>query len=170
MESVHFKAPWDFGLKAVAALVVLGIAVFVALASVSGSFHGVPRAILYFPFFTVPLLVLFAAFLGAPRGYTVDGTRIRVERMGGPVSIPLSSVSEVRAYGPLGSLQRVERPGEIFGYWGDYQSAELGTVRALATRTTDCVLLRTTGGAYLITPSSPEEFVTLVSERLGRRG
>lgn len=168
MEKVRFDAPWDFGLKALTGYVFVVIGLTIA-GSATSTIRGIPAIILVLPLLTAPLLILLAGFLGAPRAFTLDATSLTIELRSGHVIIPLSSIREVRALEPRETLQRVGGVGGFFGYWGDYRNPELGSVKLYATRSDDRVLLRADGGIYVVTPSSPEQFMAEVQKRLGHR-
>ncbi len=168
MERIRFDAPWDFGLKALTGFVFFLVAMTLA-GSATSKIRGIPAFILVLPIMTTPLLILLAGFLGAPRAFTLDATSLTIELRSGHVIIPLSSIREVRALEPRETLQRVGGVGGFFGYWGDYRNPELGSVKLYATRSDDRLLLRTDGGLYGVTPSSPEQFMAELQKRLGHR-
>jgi hypothetical protein len=165
MEKVRFDAPWDFGLKALTAFVFFLLALTIA-GSATSKIRGIPAIILVLPIMTAPLLVLWAGFLGAPRAFTLDATSFTIELRSGHVTVPLSSIREIRRLEPRETLQRVGGVGGFFGYWGDYSNPDLGSVKLYATRSDDRVLLRADGGIYVVTPSSPERFMAEIRARL----
>ncbi len=167
MERERFDAPWDFGLKALTVFVLVAIALPLA-GSAATTIRGIPAIVLVVPFLTAPALILLAGFFGAPRAYTLDGTALTIELRSGRVTIPLSSIREVRALEPRETLQRVDGVGGFFGYWGDYRNPALGRVKLYATRSDGRVLLRADGGNYVVTPATPDRFVAEIRARVGR--
>lgn len=120
-------------------------------------------------FLVVPILILFVVWLGAPRGFSVDDSSVRVERRLGLLSIPLRSIREVREIVPPVYFQRSGGVGGFFGYVGDYRHPQLGKVQLFATRSDGQVLLDTGLIRYVLTPGSPAAFVAEVRKRAGQR-
>jgi hypothetical protein len=178
MEGVeHFDAPWDAGLKSitagvltVCALAVLGaVAVGVRVASpAAGTAGGIALSVVVGVLPFPALLVLFAAFREAPRGFALGPDGVVVERRSHPVSIPFTSIRDVRMLDPQVFLRRVGGVGGFFGYFGLYQGDGLGSVSLYATRSDARVLLATDSGPVVITPAEPERFVAELRGRLGR--
>lgn len=174
MNRIRFDAPWDWGLKLATGLVfaVTGaIAVLLAWAGMRMSAVHASTIVGLVPviFLLLPILLLWAAWLEAPRAFTVDDAAIRVERPSGTVAIPLADVREVRELPPRIFFRREGGLGGFFGYSGNFYSTELGRVRLHATRSDGRVLLVTGEGPVVLTPEAPERFVEEVRARLGPR-
>ena len=173
---VHFDAPRDGGVRLVTGLT------YAILAAVAGGLawagwslraeHGNPvLAAVPLLFLVVPGLLLYAASLGAPRGYVVDDRAVRIERRAGPVTIPLADVADARRIEPPARFARIGGSGGFLGYFGEFRNPNLGPVRMYASRGDGQVLLVTGGGRVVVTPADPDAFVAEVRGRSpGRDG
>ena len=171
VEPVRFEAPRDAGLRIATASILLVVAAVIAIVAATarrlyGAYHNVAVLLLPVGLLVAPLLILFVGWRGAPRGFAVDDSSVRIERLTGPISIPLRSIREVRELDRRTSFVRVGGVGGFFGYHGEYRNAELGPVRLFATRSNGRVLLRSDAGNFVVTPSSPGRFVAEVRKRL----
>jgi hypothetical protein len=173
----HFDAPWDAGLKGITAGVLLvcalaiagAVAVGVRVASpAAGTAGGIALSVVIGVLPFPAMLILFAAFREAPRGYAVGPGGVTVERRAHVVTIPFVSIREVAMLDPKVFLRRVGGVGGFFGYFGLYQAEGLGRVSLYATRSDARVLLATDSGSVVVTPAEPERFVAAVRARLGR--
>ena len=174
MNAIRFDAPWDSGLKLATGLVfaVTGsITLLLAWTSLRMSEVSASTIVGLVPlvFLSMPLLLLWAAWLEAPRAFTLDDAAIRVERRSGPVIIPLSGLRDVRELEPRIFFRREGGLGGFFGYSGNFHSEALGRVRLYATRSDCRVLLVTDQGPVVLTPGDPARFVEEVRARLGPR-
>lgn len=169
-EQVFFSAPWDHKLRIltlVFSLVLLGVAVATIIMTVKLSTTPMARVVLL----TSSLLSLVALVLSAalgPRGYTIGPESLRVERRLRPVVIPLSTIEGVETL-PGDRLRvsiRTLGSEGLFGYYGRFRNAALGSYRMYATRSQGFVLIR--GKVpYVITPEDPERFISTLNEQRG---
>lgn len=163
----RYAAPWDRKLKVSTFLflaVVVGLAGWLAAQDLG------PRGPLPAPVRLVPLLLGAIAVLAwalAPRGFTVEAGRVRVERRLRPVEIPLREVrlAEMLPDGALGGSVRLWGAGGVFGYYGRFWSRPLGQYRLYATRAAGLVRLVTPVGTFVLSPEPPGRFVEEVLAR-----
>jgi hypothetical protein len=174
MEPLRFEASRDRGLKVATSFILLLVAavigvVLAAAQGLYGAYHNLAVVLLPVALLVPALLILFVGWRGAPRGFVIDDSSVRIERLSGSIRIPLDSVREVRELEPRVSFVRVGGVGGFFGYHGEYRSPELGPVRLYATRSRGRVLIRSDEATYVVTPGSPERFVAEVRKRAGCR-
>lgn len=173
-DAVRFAAPWDTGLTIASALVTL-LLVAVTVAAMRVAVGRGPRAarmLLAFVVAAPALLTMIVAFTIAPRRYVIDTSGVRVERVAGPISIPIAAIVSVR---PLEKSQsaraiRLLGVGGLFGYVGTFSNSALGNFRMYATRTNGRVAVETTDGVFVITPAHPADFVAELRRRLRTAG
>lgn len=157
----RYASPWDRRLKLSTALFVLvagGLAAWIASME-AGDAEAMPA-----PLALVPVLLAAIGALAwalAPRGFSVQAGRVRVERLLLPVEIPLREIRAVEALpdGALGGSVRVWGAGGVFGYYGRFWSRRLGRYRLYATRTTGLVRLGTAEGSWVLSPEPAVRFV-----------
>jgi hypothetical protein len=108
----------------------------------------------------------------APRGVSVEGDAIRIDReRGEPVVIPLALVRgiEIVPADRAGGAQRVSGyAGGDGRAYGHFRSSALGDFQLYASRRGPWVLLATARGPVVLTPDAPDELVAAVRSRLGR--
>jgi Bacterial PH domain len=164
----RYAAPWDRKLKLSTTLFVL------VLAGVGGWIlsqgTGPEPEALPGPLPAVPIVVGAIAVLAwalAPRGFSVESGRIRVERLLWPIEIPLREVrsAEVLSDGALGATVRLMGAGGAFGYYGRFWSRRLGHYRLYATRLSGLVRLVTPRGTFVLSPDPAGRFVEEVLAR-----
>jgi Bacterial PH domain len=164
---MRFQAPWDRTLRistAIATTIAFAVVASTAIvlfhvtgaAGMSGSAAG---AVVAFVLAATTASVGLAWAL-APRGYSIEGNRLRVERPLRPVDVPLR---EIRAAGalPEGSLAgslRVAGSGGLFGYYGRFWSRRLGSYRMYATRRTGLVVVDA-ADRFVLSPEPADRFL-----------
>ncbi|PIU19860.1 MAG: hypothetical protein COT18_05280 [Elusimicrobia bacterium CG08_land_8_20_14_0_20_59_10] len=97
----------------------------------------------------------------APRGFEVNDIELVIDREMNPVSIPLSSVTELRALDDAevkGALRLWGASG-FYAHYGLFWTRKLGKFRLYSRRFTDLVLVRTEKTLYVLGPDSPAEFL-----------
>jgi hypothetical protein len=118
----------------------------------------------------VPLpfaLVLFFAGRYAPLGYRLAPDGVHVERKAGARIIPYRAIRGVdRAPRRLRGTSLAASKG-IFGRFGRFWNASLGSYTLYLTNTDNVVWLSTDGGLVALSPDRPDEFVEALERRLG---
>lgn len=157
-----FAAPWSTSLKVVSttvAAVLLAVALFIP--APSG-----PPAALWLMVRLLPLLILAACALCTVRGYEIGGVCLLVQRLGWKTRIPLQSLTKVEwRPGPFGFAWRTCGNGGLFSFSGWYYQKPLGSFRALATRTSDGVILTFSDRKpIVVTPDDPARFVEAMKD------
>jgi len=121
---------------------------------------------------TLLAAVLVCAAVFAPRGYTVDGSELVVERWVLPVKIPVRSIQYTATLDAkeLRGAIRTFGSGGLFGIYGRFWSRKFGHFRMYATRSRGFVVVDS-GTRFVLTPNSPAAFVEAVERaRAGGRG
>ena len=100
----------------------------------------------------------------SPRGYSLDGRSILVERLAGPVRIALDDVREVRRATPddFRGCIRLGGSGGLFGYYGLFSTAKLGKSTWYVTNRSNSVVVITAAKTVLFSPDDPEAFSTTI--------
>jgi len=171
----RFDAPWDGALKLSTGLflalmlgMALGFAAFdVRLSPDEGAFRW---GLLVAP--VIVALVIPGVWVLAPRGYTIEGGELTVNRPLFPVRVPLASIRAVRlvARKQAGAFVKVAGAAGLFGHYGRFYSSALGSFRLYATRRDRLVVIDTDGGRFVVTPASPERFVEALGRAAPRTG
>jgi hypothetical protein len=169
-EAALFHAPWD------QKLAILTIVLSTIVLGSSGLLvffgGGLPRPVRLLMLLSAGLAIgaWLAALLLAPRGYSVEAGRLRIERLVAPIDIPLASIqSAARLEGEelAGSLRTIGSGG-LFGYYGRFRNRSLGTYRMYATRGEDYVVVRA-DRPYVLTPDSPARFLDALERARAQR-
>ncbi len=170
---MNFDSPWDRSLR-VSTAVVGAVAVVAVALVVRWAWPLLERApAAAVPAFVAPgaiLVVLAFAWALAPRGFTVAGSQLVVDRRLLPVEIRLGDVRSV-ALLPDGALRgtfRVAGTSGFCGFYGRFWGRSLGSFRLYATRTRGLVCLDTTRGRFVLSPEPPEKFVEAILARAPR--
>jgi hypothetical protein len=163
----RYRSPWDGKLKVSTALFLL---VAAGLTGWVWFQESDPEGPLPAPVLLVPALLAAIAALAwalAPRGFSVEAGRVRVERHLLPVEIPLREVraAEVLPEGALRASVRLWGSGGLFGYYGRFWSKRLGRYRLYATRASGLVRLATARDTWVFSPEPPARFVEEVLAR-----
>jgi hypothetical protein len=160
----RFQAPWDAALKvSTGFFLLLMIGVAGGLVAFDVRLDPDPHAIRW-ALLVGPLLlagVIPIAWALAPRGFTIEGGELTVNRALFPVRIPLAAIRGARLVGreQAGALVKVAGSGGLFGHYGRYYSRGLGAFRLYATRRDRLVVVDTEAGRFVLTPATPERFV-----------
>jgi hypothetical protein len=156
-EVVRFRARWS----PLVTIVTVG-AVMVFVLAIGAAGWRVP----WVGGLLIAILVLTMLF--APRGYVVGARTLTIERRLLPIRIPLSEIRKVEELDRerlRGSI-RVFGSGGLFGIYGRFWSRKLGHFRMHATRGGDYVLIDA-GVRYVVTPSTPADFVRAIQKARG---
>ena len=149
----QFTAPWDQKLK------VITLAVSVALILLA--------VFLNKPWSPAILLLVLAMMVFSVRGYTLKEGKLFIHRLGWSNSLDLAGLTgiSVNPQAMMGSL-RVFGIGGFFAYVGYFRNSHLGTYRAFATHTANCLVLEFGDKRVVVTPDSPEAMRLAVEEEL----
>lgn len=146
----HFRAPWSLKVKLITAAVT---AILVATYVIS-------------PLWASLLVVgvLFGCFAFMVRGYSVTEDEVLIHRLGWATRFDLQALREVYAApgSTIGSV-RTFGVGGLFGYFGWFRNATLGSYRAYATNEANTVVLEFADETVVITPDAPADFVEAVN-------
>ena len=172
-DTALFSAPWDQKLTLVtvagSTLLLLGatLAVWVSLTMVPPG----PGRLLILAGGVLSLGAFVFGALLAPRGYTVAGDRLTIDRLLHPVEIPLSAIRSVELLSSdrLAGSSRTLGSGGLFGYYGRFRNQNLGSYRMYATRGDRYVLVRA-AQSFVLTPDSPERFIAAIERGRGAVG
>jgi hypothetical protein len=166
----RFDAPWDGTLKLSTGLfLVLMLGMALGLAAFDIRLGPEPEAfrwgLLIGP--AIVAIVIPGAWVLAPRGYTIGGGELTVNRPIFPVRIPLATIRGVTLVDrkQAGAFVKVAGAAGLFGHYGRFYSSALGAFRLYATRRDQLVVVDTDAGRFVLTPATPERFV----EALGLR-
>ncbi len=172
-DTALFSAPWDQKLTlltvAGSTLLLLGaaLAIWVTLTMLT---PGAARILILAGGVLSLTAFVFGALL-APRGYTVSGDRLTIDRLLRPVEIPLATIQTVELLprGRLAGSLRTLGSGGLFGYYGRFRNQSLGSYRMYATRGDGYVLVRA-AQSFVLTPDSPERFIEAIDRCRGAAG
>lgn len=168
----HFSvAPWPRALKVsslLGAILVVGIGVMTyrAIPVRSGFTHlfGMGMALV------LPALLL-GSLLFVVQGYVLESDALRVQRLFHSTRIPLEDVRSVRADPAVcnGSTRIIGNAG-LFSFTGLYRREGIGRFHLYATELSRFVILGTADRVVVVTPASPEAFVSHVHRLFPRTG
>jgi hypothetical protein len=160
----HFSvAPWPRALKVSSLLggtlvVGIGVMTYRAIPVRSGFTHlfGLGMALV------LPAL-LIGSLLFVVQGYVLESDALRVQRLLHSTRIPLEDVHSVRADPTIckGSIRIIGNAG-LFSFTGLYRREGIGRFRLYATDLSKSVILETADRVVVVTPASPEAFVSHV--------
>jgi len=167
MSASFHRAPWSTSLRV---LSFLSVAILLLVcASISAlvpawPWGGMPRLLGIY----LPLVVLLGAALFVIRGYELDSTELRIQRLLWVTTIPLAGLQ--RAWHDPTSLFRSLRlfgNGGLFSISGLFWNRNLGRYRAFATHPKRAVVLDLGNRKIVVTPEDPERFLQELRERPG---
>jgi transcriptional regulator with XRE-family HTH domain len=149
----HFNAPWGKAVRWISGLMVAWTIVAQFLTPL---------------YVALPLLGLVVGSLFFQvDGYSVDGGRLMVHRLGWVTEFKLSSLSrvEVNPQATMGAI-RLFGNGGMFGITGIYRNRVLGRYRAFVTDSARAVVLEFKDRMIVVTPDAPQEFEAAILEVL----
>ena len=158
MTAQRFSAPWSTRLSALTA---------VGTAAILGSAYGLVDNGVWAGGLAL-VAVWLACLAGHIRGYSVDGDRLRIERLGYGHVLDLSTLqSAIVAPRLFRGALRVGNGG-LFSFSGWFLHRSHGWFRAVATDSRDrCVLLILESGCWAVSPDDPRGFVDTVRRAAG---
>jgi hypothetical protein len=165
----RFGSPWDRQLLT-STTALLAVIAITGIAGTAGALQANLRGIaLAVMLFSAGVAVGGWAF--APRGFAIGAGRLRFLRNGWPaLEIPLAEIRTIALLDPdalRGSLKLVGMGG-LFGHYGFFRSATLGSFRLHATRSRGLVLVRTETRTHVLTPEPPDDFAEALLEAAPR--
>jgi len=109
-------------------------------------------------------LIVVAAYAWSPRGYAVADGSIEVNRLIGSARIPLDGIREVRAAtkDDFRGCLRLFGNGGLFGYYGLFQTSELGKSTWYVTNRGKAVVVVTGEKTALFSPDDMEGFIAAI--------
>jgi len=123
------------GITIGACLLVLGIIIITSITSGG-------RVPLFIPF--IPAVISVAAYLYAPKSYTLNDTSLIINKVIGKVWIDLNTVKEVEKIPQFdGGTIRTFGSGGFFGYYGKFYNRVIGKMNMYVTRRDTMILLKT---------------------------
>lgn len=154
-----FAAPWATSLKAISLLstiLLLAITWLIPSPEQPARLTPVLR--------TFPVLLLAGCALFTVRGYEVTDGWLNVRRLFWVTRIPLRTLTDAEwRRGSFGWVWRTCGNGGLYSFTGWYHQKPLGSFRALATRTTDAVILKFSDRKpIVVTPDDPGGFVDAI--------
>jgi len=160
-----FSAPWAASLKLISLLstiLLLGIAWGAPLPA------NAPLAVVV-SVRLLPVLLLGGCALYTVRGYQVTNGMLAVRRLLWTTRIPLRTLTDAEwRRGSFGFAWRTCGNGGLYSFTGWYHQKSLGSFRALATRTTDAVILKFSDRKpIVITPDDPARMVDVLKGQNG---
>lgn len=168
---MRFAAPTDRTVRLVTGLsilLLLGVTAAVGVAA-SCALGPVESAVAW----TVALLslaILAVCWGLAPRGFSLEGSSLRVERPLRPVTIPLSEVREAGLLpdGATRGALRIGGSGGLFGFYGWFWNRSLGGFRMYASRAKELVRVDTVAGRFVLSPEPRDRFLEALLGRAPR--
>lgn len=164
---MRFEAPWDRTLWLTtrgAVVVLLGAGVVVVCLAV-GLDGAIPAPAVALVLAAIAATIGFAWAL-APKGYSIEGSRLRVERPLRPIDVPLREIRAASALpeGLLAGSLRIAGSGGLFGYYGRFWSRRFGSYRMYATRRTGLVLVEA-ADRFVLSPEPADRFLDALRAR-----
>jgi len=155
-----FAAPWATSLKIISllsTLLLLAITWLLPLPKQVGSLLAVSLRAL-------PVVILGSCALFTVRRYELTDGWLNVRRLLWMTRIPLRTLTDAEwRRGPFGWAWRTCGNGGLYSFTGWYFQKSLGSFRALATRTTDAVILKFSDrNPIVVTPDDPGGFVEAI--------
>lgn len=150
MNNYYRAASWEKRIKFTTAISIIAGTGFIIYS---------PRFITFFALF---LLIILPAFLMV-RGYSFDGEKLIIHRLGWGKEIDVSHLRKVTSISePIqlsSSLYDLFKMNALFAWTGSFRSPGLGNVQAYITRRDQCILLELATEKILVSPENTESFV-----------
>lgn len=153
-------APWPTSLKVISLLATvvltgLGYAAYRVIPTPSGFTHDFGLAVALIPFGVLVGCIIFIV-----DGYTVEPTRLSVQRLLTVTTVPLTGLRRAWIEPAVckGSV-RVFGNGGLYSFSGWFYSKRLGRYRLFATDLRNTIVLQFRDRAIVISPAAPVAFV-----------
>jgi len=166
---MRFPAPKDRTVRLVtggAILLLLGVSVAVTVAASYAL--GPLEQVLAAGVGLLSVAMLVASWGLAPKGFSLEGSTLRIERPFRPVLVRLADVREAAPLpdGAARGALRIGGSGGLFGYYGWFWNRVLGGFRMYASRSSGLVRLETASGRLLLSPEPPGRFLDALLGRI----
>ena len=162
-----FAAPWATSLKVISLLSTILLLAIMWLIPLPEKPAWLTPALR-----TFPVLLLGGCALFTVRGYEIADGWLNVRRLLWVTRIPLRTLTDAEwRRGSFGFAWRTCGNGGLYSFTGWYHQKSLGSFRALATRTTDAVILKFSDRKpIVVTPDDPGGFVDAIKTGTPRPG
>lgn len=163
----YFKAEWSNYLIASTAIVTAALLASSYWTVRMVKAPGTEMKIMGFSLLAIMIGAIMFSYLLAPTGYLIDADKLIIIRPLRSITIPLAGVSGAEAAAPelFSDSIRVMGSGGLWGYYGKYQSTQLGRYYMYARRTSELVLIRSREN-YVVAPERPNEFIKILSRAI----
>jgi hypothetical protein len=155
----HYEAPWSTSLIVMSVLttvVCLGVSAGTWLNFATKHLPGVLNWVAF-----IPLGILFGTALFTIRGYSLSSESIQVHRLLWQTVLPRAGLQSAQVDPQVmrGTI-RTFGNGGAFSFTGFFYNKRLGSFRAYVTDPRRCVVLHYANRRVVISPATPEEFVS----------
>jgi hypothetical protein len=166
---MRFSAPWERTLRistAIALAVLASAAIVLLYVTGAAETRGAAATAVVTLVMAAMGATVGLAWALAPKGYSIEGDRLRIERPLRPLDVPLR---EIRAAGALpegllsGSL-RIAGSSGLFGYYGRFWNRRFGAYRMYATRRTALVVVDA-ADRFVLSPEPADRFLDALLSR-----
>ena len=155
----HYEAPWSTSLIVISLLTTV-----VCLGATAGAWlnlasRHLPSVLNWVAL--MPLVILFGTALFTIRGYSISSDNILVHRLLWSTVLPRAGLesAQVEPDTMRGSI-RTFGNGGAFSFTGFFYNKRLGSYRAYVTDPRRTVVLRYANRRVVLSPASPEDFVS----------
>ena len=151
LSSNSFSASYENSTKYVSA------GIFVVLLAVMAAIHS-------FVVGSLIALLLVVTYAWSPRRYTISGRSIIVKRLAGSVRVPLDGVREARiaTRDDFQDCIRTFGNGGLFGYYGQFSTAKLGSCTWYVTNRSNSVVVITSAKTTVFSPDDVDGFLAAI--------
>lgn len=150
-------APYDLVCKLITNWLIVICLVLLAANTWLSNSGGTP---MYAPLFVLMPMLLVAWGLH-PQCYMVAGRELQIRRPFGNIHIPLEAITAIRGLEQeeLGVIFRVFAVGGVFGHYGRYTSAKLGSFDMWSTNMETLVLIEYDQKKLVISPAERDKLI-----------
>jgi len=165
MEAWEFEAPWGTALKLISLSTTILMLIIPGFLSMAGERPDWEMAAVV----ALSVTVLGATLLFTVRGYSLQGSVLRIRRLLWSTRVDLSGLrSAIVDPDAMKSAIKTFGNGGLFSFTGRFRSRRLGPFRAFVTDLSSCVVLVTDAGTVVISPGAPDRFAELARSLLVR--
>jgi len=147
-------------------LTILTYAILAVVVVVGLRLHNEPLWLWYGATIGLPVALGVLGPLFMVRGYSIEGNRLLVHRVGWSSQIPLSddATAEVDPEALKGAIRLVGNGG-LYCFAGVFRSKKLGMFRPFVTDPARAVIVRGGGKTWVLSPADPESFAAALANR-----